>query len=151
MPKKKKTKADQPPQGEKKGTIQCRYCPRSFSRRNCYRHHLVKHKDILYAEKNKLQALWNEPEAQENQLQARPSITNKKRAPLAPIPLNELTTIVKNYKDYEKDRENREDREDRKDGEDRENYKKDYKEDYEEKITEALHNVVRKNLCPYCC
>ena len=102
----------------------------------------------MYAEKNKLQALWNEPEAQENQLQAQPSITNKKQAPLAPIPLNELTTVVKNYEDYEEDGEDREDREDGEDGEDGEDYEEDYEE---EKITEALHNVVRKNLCPYCC
>lgn len=60
MPKKKKTKAEQPPEGEKKGTITCRYCPRSFSRRNCYRNHLIKHNDILYAERNELQVLLRE-------------------------------------------------------------------------------------------
>ena|SRR5947209_15317957 len=103
MPKKIKTKADQPPQGEKKGTIQCRYCPRSFSRRNCYRHHLTKHKDILYAEKNELETLLNE---QENQPQIRLTmITNEKRPPLAPISLNELTTTYDsgNSESYEDD------------------------------------------------
>ena len=97
MPKKVKTKADQPPQGEKKGTIQCRYCPHSFSRRNCYRHHLVKHKDILYAEKNELQVLLNK---QENQSQIRPT-TKRKRTSLAPISLNELSITYENSRGYE--------------------------------------------------
>src|SRR3954465_913084 len=97
MPKKVKTKADQPPQGEKKGTIQCRYCPRSFSRRNCYRHHLVKHKDVLYAEKNELQTLLNE---QENQIQIRPTTTTR-RTPLAPISLNELSIAYEDSGAYQ--------------------------------------------------
>ena len=103
MSKKIKTKADQPPQGEKKGTIQCHYCPCSFSRRNCYRHHLTKHKDILYTEKNELETLLNE---QENQPQIRLTmITNEKWPPLAPISLNELTTTYDsgNSESYEDD------------------------------------------------
>ena len=132
MPKKVKTKADQPPQGEKKGTIQCRYCPRSFSRRNCYRHHLVKHKDVLYAKKNELQVLLNE---QENQSQIRPT-TTRKRTPLAPISLNELSIAYEDSGGYE-------------DSGDYEDSDNDY-ESYGEKMAEELHNVVQK-ICSYYC
>jgi len=113
MPKKKKTKTDQPPEREKQSTIQCRYCPRSFSRRNCYRIHLVTHKHILYAEKNDLEELISENNTLTDQLTAKqnqsqtplskpntqPTATTSKnppkRTPLTPIFLNELGTAYK--------------------------------------------------------
>ena len=143
MPKKIKTKADQPPQGEKKGTIQCCYCPCSFSRRNCYRHHLTKHKDILYAEKNELQTLLNE---QENQFQIQP-ITTTRRTPLAPISFNELSIVYENSGAYE----------DARAYEDAGAYKdvnNDVNNDYEshrEKMAEELHNnvAIKKSILMY--
>ncbi|CAG8704972.1 17489_t:CDS:1 [Dentiscutata erythropus] len=58
--KRKRTRADEVPEGEKKGVIICRYCPQSFIRRNCYQNYLTKHKGIVYAEENQLQMLLKE-------------------------------------------------------------------------------------------
>ena len=72
---------------------------------------MVKHKDVLYAEKNELQTLLNE---QENQIQIQPTTTTR-RTPLAPISLNELSIayedsgayqdvrVYKDSRDYEEE------------------------------------------------
>ncbi|CAG8788348.1 24271_t:CDS:2, partial [Dentiscutata erythropus] len=66
--KRKRTRADEVPEGEKKGVIICRYCPQSFTRRNCYQNHLTNHKNISVRERTSLSSIFysNANEADRN-------------------------------------------------------------------------------------
>src|SRR3989337_1671708 len=73
----------------KKNIFQCKYCPRSFSRRGAFRNHLQSHRDMMYLDKNNL----TREEENTNTSNPRSNIAKStQRAALSPILINDITS-----------------------------------------------------------
>ncbi len=70
----------------KKNIFQCKYCPRSFSRRGAFRNHLQSHRDKMYLDENNL----TREEENINTSGPRSAITRStQRIALSPILIND--------------------------------------------------------------
>lgn len=73
--------------GYKKNIFQCKYCPRSFSRRGAYRNHLQSHRDQMYLDENNLTR-----EESTNISEPVVARNNKQGPALSPILINDIIT-----------------------------------------------------------